>query len=119
MTSRERDAFLLRMGGLTIAEVGVALGVSGARAGQLVVAADARLEEVVRLREWQLHPEWEPAQEVRVRQRLATWQDREFVEPRVSWYRPAAARAAWAPLAQPRARFPLGRQTHKPGPRAA
>lgn len=113
MTCRQQDAFILRMSGATMKEIGVKMGVSTARAGQLVTEADERIEQVARAAEWRLHPaRWDADDERRFfivggdqRIRLATWQDREHVEPRVSWYLSVAKRAAWATLAVPRFRI--------------
>jgi hypothetical protein len=55
VTSRERKAFLLRMGGMTMKEIGTTLGVTSGRAQQLVASADDRIEVAARAREWSLH----------------------------------------------------------------
>lgn len=114
MTRRQQDAFVLRMSGMTMKEIGEAMGFSTARAGQLVQMADERIEQVARAAEWRLHPAgWDATDDRRFfivggdqRVRLATWQDREYVEPRVTWYLSIAKRAAWISLAAPRFSIP-------------
>lgn len=124
VTDREREAFVLRMSGLTIAEVAAAMGITGARAGQLCIKADERIEEVARVTEWRLHPAgWDERSERAwfevggERRRLAPWQDLAHHQPAVRWYQPVTCRAAWPQVAEPRARFPEGRRRRKPGPK--
>lgn len=108
MTERRCLVFLMRMSGMTMAQIAAELGVSAARAGQVAQDVDLRIERAARSAEHLLHPEWSTAAELRVRQRLATWQDLAHVEPRVTWWMPAADRAAWPQLAEPR--FSHGRR---------